>query len=151
MYFPFPSASHASSLFISQVFIYGCRVAEIYVKSVLIYLRLCSTLRSHTEFFSSSQSPLFPYIWETCCFKSLDFWVYKNAEEQAPGKQYCNTFQSSGVFVTLQKFLVVSDIQLPRFPELALSSYILPHILRQVSWTSEGCKNEKSENIQQLQ
>lgn len=131
MYFPFPSASHFCSLFISQVFIYGWRIAGIYINCALIYLRLCSNTRTPDRILFLTQFPLVPYIWEMCCFKSPDFWFIRMLRNRT---QESNTItfskQSSGVFVTLQKFLVVSDIQLPPLPELSLSPYILPHILR---------------------
>lgn len=65
--------------------------------------------------------PLVPYIWEMCCFERLDFWFIRMLRNK-PREGNTITFskQSSGVFVTLQKFLVVSDIQLPPFPELCL-------------------------------
>lgn len=70
----------------------------------------------------------------------------------APGKQYLNIFQAAiWGSVTLQKFLVVFDIQLPPFSELSPSPHILPHIWGQVFGLSEELKNEKNEHVQQPQ
>lgn len=64
------------------------------VKSILIYPRLRSTLRYQTEFSSPSFNFVFLYL-RNILFQKPWFLVYKNAEEEASGKQYCNIFQAA--------------------------------------------------------
>lgn len=150
MYFPLPSASH-SSLYFSSLHLRTQNSRHLHQMCTHLPKALFNP-RTPDRILFLTQFPLVPYIWEMCCFKSLDFWFIRMLRNRP---QESNTIifsqQSSGVFVTLQKFLAVSDIQLPPFPELSLSPYILPHILRYISWASEEFKKEKSENVWQLQ
>lgn len=140
--FLFPSASHPSFLFISQVFIYGrrhfCLLNHHHLSKALFNAQI------DTRQNSLPYPVLFPYIWERFPIFEKRFLVCKNAEEEAPGKQYLNIFQVAiWGSVTLQQFLVVFDIQLPPFAELSPSPHILPHIWGQVFGLVKNWKMRK--------
>lgn len=65
------------------------------VKSILIYPRLCSTLRFQTEFFSSPSFNFVSLYLRNTLLQKPWFFIYRNAEEEASGKQYLNIFQAA--------------------------------------------------------
>lgn len=65
------------------------------VKSILIYPRLCSALRFQTEFFSSPSFNFVSLYMRNTLLQKPWFFVYRNAEEEALGKQYLNIFQAA--------------------------------------------------------
>lgn len=129
--------------FISRVFTYGGRIGDI---SRLIYLKFCSTLRSQTACFISPSFDFVSLPLRNMLFQKPWFLAYKNARKRPPFSK-----QSSGGFMTLQKVLVVFDIQLPCLPQtLSLSPHAATCFGASI-WMSEELKTEKSENVQQSQ
>lgn len=65
------------------------------VKSILIYPRLCSALGFQTEFFSSPSFNFVSLYLRNTLLQKPWFFVHKNAEEEALGKQHLNIFQAA--------------------------------------------------------
>lgn len=91
--FPFPLASHPSSLYTLQSSLMGADILS--GKSLLICPWLCLTLRYQTEFLSSPSFNFVSLYLRNRLFQKPWFLVYKNAEEEVLGKQDPNIFQAA--------------------------------------------------------